>query len=293
MLHRIFIGRDGVLRSGWVIALFLLVYGAIVTAASSFLWVLGIPPRRQLDAPELGLYSASSLFAALVATAVACRAARQPFGAAGFRHPFPGRQAALGAAVGAFAISVLAAVPAATGHSVLSASTASAAELVKGGLRQLAFVGPQSISEEIILRGVVLQQLVKGTNRWVAVMLTGVVFGLAHAGNPHVTWTALVNVALAGIWFGVLVVRTGSLWIALGLHVSWNWFEGFVWGQPVSGAVPGTALVHRVTAQDAAWTGDDFGPEGSLVATALLVGASAASGWRARSRPAAQGPGGS
>ena len=84
------------------------------------------------------------------------------------------------------------------------------------------------------------------------------------------------NVALVGWWFGALVVRTGSLWTAIAMHVSWNFCEGFVFGAPVSGLHPGVSLLRASVEPRGFWSGGQFGPEASgltavLLATGLLV----------------------
>ena len=94
----------------------------------------------------------------------------------------------------------------------------------------------------------------------------------AKAFNPAATWLAALQVALVGAWFGALTVRTGSLWVAMGLHVAWNFFEGFVFGQPVSGNAPGTSLlIGGNAAAPTFWSGGAFGPEAAGWTAVVLV----------------------
>jgi len=56
------------------------------------------------------------------------------------------------------------------------------------------------------------------------------------------------------------------------LHIGWNFFEGTVFGFPVSGVNP-YALLHLRVSGPELWTGGQFGPEaGLLVLPALLIG---------------------
>ena len=131
-------------------------------------------------------------------------------------------------------------------------------------------LGPTSVGEELLLRGVVMRQLAIVTRPWIAVALTGCAFGLMHLVNPGASWIAALNVALVGLWFGVLAIRT-SLWTSIGAHLAWNWFEGFVLGQPVSGIAPGTSLFAGSVQPRGFFSGGDFGPEASGLTTVLLA----------------------
>jgi hypothetical protein len=58
---------------------------------------------------------------------------------------------------------------------------------------------------------------------------------------------------------------TGSIWLAAGIHMGWNFTEGFVFGAFDSGFRDPHTLF-RTTLAGADWlTGGRFGPEGSIV----------------------------
>jgi hypothetical protein len=147
----------------------------------------------------------------------------------------------------------------------------------------LIVLGPTAVGEELMLRGVVLRQLARGTRPWIAVALTGSCFGAMHLLNPSATAVAALNVALVGVWFGVLALRS-SLWSSIGAHVAWNWFEGFFYGQPVSGIEPGRALLSGWLDGAPFFSGGQFGPEAAGVTSVLLALAIVVSvGWNRRS----------
>ena len=56
----------------------------------------------------------------------------------------------------------------------------------------------------------------------VAVAITALLFGLAHGTNPGASPIAVANVILAGVLLGMMVVRSGSLWMAMVFHAVWN-----------------------------------------------------------------------
>jgi hypothetical protein len=78
---------------------------------------------------------------------------------------------------------------------------------------------------------------------------------------------------LIGLLFGLPYILTGRLGVSIGLHITWNFFQGNVFGLPVSGG--GSPLTMLVTIEQGPdlWTGGTFGPEGGLVGImAMLLG---------------------
>jgi len=129
-------------------------------------------------------------------------------------------------------------------------------------------------NEELISRGYHLQTIASGTNLAWGIFLSSAVFGILHLGNPNATWASAVGILFAGLFLAYAYLRTGQLWLSIGLHIGWNYFEGTVFGFPVSGldiypltliTVDGPVL----------WTGGAFGPEaGLIIMPALLIGTS-------------------
>jgi membrane protease YdiL (CAAX protease family) len=191
---------------------------------------------------------------------------------------------ALGFFWGGLLVALTVAIPWLSGHERLGGPEVGASALLVGALRDLGALVPQSAAEEIFLRGYALTHLRRGVGSVLAVLLTGSLFGILHLGNPNVSRMAIINIALVGIFLGAVVVRTGSLWTTIGLHIAWNWFEGFFFGHPVSGIQAGTSLFHRIAPSGDAWTGGGFGPEAS-VPTAVVVAAMLAGTllWRTKS----------
>jgi len=151
---------------------------------------------------------------------------------------------------------------------------AAPAEVVIRGLivYLLAFV-LTGYGEELISRGYQLQNLATGLNLPLAVFISSAIFAALHLANPGASWASVLGILGAGYFLAYAWVRTGQLWLSMGLHIGWNVFEGVVFGFPVSGLNVFRLIQHQL-AGPALITGGDFGPEGGLVVVpALAVGA--------------------
>lgn len=128
-------------------------------------------------------------------------------------------------------------------------------------------------NEELLSRGYHLQTIASGTNLFWGVVISSAVFGLLHLGNPNATWVSAAGIFFAGVYLAYAYIRTKQLWLPIGLHIGWNFFEGVVFGFPVSG-LDIYALTRIQVHGPEIWTGGPFGPEaGLIVLPSLLLGA--------------------
>ena len=127
--------------------------------------------------------------------------------------------------------------------------------------------------EELLSRGYHLQTLSSGINLFWGVLISSAIFGALHLGNPNATWISAVGIFFAGLFLALGYLCTGQLWLSIGLHIGWNFFEGVVFGFPVSGTASYPLLRMHVSGP-ALWTGGTFGPEaGLIILPAILIGA--------------------
>ncbi|HEX7726487.1 MAG TPA: CPBP family intramembrane glutamic endopeptidase, partial [Rhizomicrobium sp.] len=92
------------------------------------------------------------------------------------------------------------------------------------------------VAEEIIFRGAIYRLLEDGFGTLIAIVLSGALFGLLHALNPGATLASTAAIAVeAGILLAAAYLVTRSLWLAIGLHIGWNFTEGGIFGAAVSG----------------------------------------------------------
>ena len=128
-------------------------------------------------------------------------------------------------------------------------------------------------NEELMSRGYHLQTIASGTNLFWGLVLSSAIFGGLHLANPHATWIGALGIFCAGLFLGYAYIRTGRLWLSIGLHLGWNFFEGVMFGFPVSG-LDIYHLTHINVAGPELWTGGAFGPEaGLLILPSLALGA--------------------
>jgi len=128
-------------------------------------------------------------------------------------------------------------------------------------------------NEELLSRGYHLQTIASGINLFWGVIISSALFGLLHLGNPNATWVSAAGIFFAGVYLAYGYIRTRQLWLSIGLHIGWNFFEGVVFGFPVSGL--DTYALTRINVRGPElWTGGAFGPEaGLIVLPSLILGA--------------------
>lgn len=129
-------------------------------------------------------------------------------------------------------------------------------------------------NEELLFRGYRLQNFSDGLNTTWGVLLSSVWFGIAHLANPNTDakFSVAIGIFLAGVFLAYGYLSTNQLWLPIGLHLGWNFFEGVVFGFPVSG-LDIYRLIRITVDGPVLWTGGAFGPEAGLVVLpGLLLG---------------------
>lgn len=124
--------------------------------------------------------------------------------------------------------------------------------------------------EEAVFRGYQLLNLSEGLhypalgNRGAVIIATlssSTLFGLMHAFNPNASAVGTFNIILAGIVLAIPYVLTGRLGLSVGLHFSWNFVQGSVFGFPVSGTQLDASVINIMQKGPDWLTGGAFGPE--------------------------------
>jgi uncharacterized protein len=127
-----------------------------------------------------------------------------------------------------------------------------------------------AFGEELLFHGYAFQLLIRRMGGFATILPAAVIFGLAHIDNPHRNLLGIFNTMLWGILLGYAYLRTSALWLSIGLHFGWN-VALPLFGANLSGFTMGvTGYALHWSAGDL-WSGGGYGPEGSLLTTAVVV----------------------
>lgn len=127
-----------------------------------------------------------------------------------------------------------------------------------------------ALNEEVLIRGYVLNNLMTKLNKFLALVISAMIFALFHAFNQNASAIPLINIFLAGILLGAAYVYTKNLWFPISIHLFWNFFQGPILGYEVSGNE--TESIFKVKTIGSAFiNGGKFGFEGSFVCSILIV----------------------
>ena len=130
----------------------------------------------------------------------------------------------------------------------------------------------QGATEEIVTRGWLMNVLGARYNIMVGLILSSVFFALIHSENPGINYVAMLNIVLVGILLGLIVINTGSLWVACGIHSAWNFAQGNIFGFQVSGNDVGIgSIVDLNLVGNEFITGGQFGPEAGMVCSFVIL----------------------
>ena len=139
-------------------------------------------------------------------------------------------------------------------------------------LPNLAMAVKSGVFEELLFRGILHGSVEAVFGSWVAILVSSAVFGLLHLLNPGATLGGAIYISIeAGILLSAAYLVTRRLWICIGFHMAWNYFQSAVFSGVVSGAVSDPGLL-KARIEGPEWlTGGSFGMEHSVVALVLCT----------------------
>lgn len=191
---------------------------------------------------------------------------------------------AFGLALGVIAIGAVFAVEVAIGWVSVKGfgGVEGGAAFVEELLISMIAFGAVGVYEELLARGYVMKNIAESLNwrAWGASggiyagwILSSLIFALPHAFNPGASVMGIVNIfASAMLLLGLAYALTGRLGLSIGLHISWNFAQGFLFGLPTSGASVGHyPIVMTQQIGPDLWTGGAFGIEGGLLGTVAVL----------------------
>lgn len=130
----------------------------------------------------------------------------------------------------------------------------------------------QGGTEEVATRGWLLTRIAARTNLPLAIAISSSLFGILHLGNSGVTFISLLNIVLDGVLAGLLLIYTDSIWLVVAQHGTWNYVQGNLLGFQVSGTGADASIFSFTMGSGPDWlTGGEFGAEGSIITTLVLL----------------------
>jgi len=274
----ILLGKNGRVRSGWRIALFLFVFllfaKIFATVEVMLVGSLAIEPSSS-KILYFAVNSAGLLFLSLSLGTVAGKLFENvPYEALGasFSNGWL-RHLALGLVIGSATLCIAAIVAFFLGGETFELNISNSGAVISSLMISLVVFAIGAAWEEAFFRGYIFQTLSRSHLTWLAMILTSAFFGLVHLANENATWISALNTALAGLWFGIAYLKTRDLWLAWGLHFAWNWTQGSLFGIEVSGMtfVTPNPLLKEVDNGPAWLTGATYGLEGGVTCSAAIA----------------------
>lgn len=120
-----------------------------------------------------------------------------------------------------------------------------------------------AIIEEVLFRGYVLRNLMISFNKYIALIISSLLFSIMHGFNPNIDLMGFLDLFLAGTLLGISYIYTKNLWFPIALHFSWNLTQTFL-GFNVSGLDVYSIIEIEIT-ENNLLNGGDFGFEGSVL----------------------------
>jgi uncharacterized protein len=147
----------------------------------------------------------------------------------------------------------------------------------EGILSALAWLGANiivGVAEESMYRGYFLQALWRSVGFWPASIVIALLFTADHYFyKPGENIWDVITLMSLSLFTCYSVLRTGTLWFAVGFHAAFDYMQLFVIGTPNGNQLPAGRLLD-VTFQGPAWlTGGVLGTEASwLMYPAIVIG---------------------
>lgn len=264
------------IRSGWRLAYFVLLFFGVYFAVGLLMIIIDLFLEMSDQSSILVSTALSAAGCTLITWLARQRIDRRSFTSLGLELTSASwRELGFGLLLGAVLMGLIFTSQLVSNSLVVegSAFDLGLAEVVTRILSTLALMLLVGYYEELVFRGYILQNLVEGAGLVWALVISSILFGGLHLINPNATGFTLASITGAGLLMAYGWIATGRLWLPIGLHIAWNFFQGAIFGFPVSGIEIQGLLVLRDMGPE--WlTGGKFGPEGGLIVLpAMALGA--------------------
>jgi uncharacterized protein len=132
--------------------------------------------------------------------------------------------------------------------------------------------------QELIFRAALYRITEEWLGTWWALVISSLLFGLIHLSSKGATLVSALAVSLeAGLILGAAYTLTHRIWMALGIHMAWDFANDGIYGVGIAGQSGAklTGLIHANLSGPLLFTGGMLGVEASVLTlvVTLLTGA--------------------
>jgi membrane protease YdiL (CAAX protease family) len=130
------------------------------------------------------------------------------------------------------------------------------------------------ITEELMMRGYIFQNINEKYSLWVTVLISGILFGTLHYNRPGFDVGFVVDAVIITLLLIVTRLISGTIWPAIGWHAAWDWWQSNVLGLSEVGKSDfGHAFLHLTQRGPSIFVGKAPSIEGGLliISTVLSV----------------------
>jgi uncharacterized protein len=254
----------------WRIVVFLGIWAVLLTPLTIPVMQKFAPPPGGETALWLQPYiEIVSLASVLLAAWVMVRFIdRRPFLSLGFAPRHALRDSAIGLLIGLGMMTACIAILYFCGWAIPESAAGFSSSLL--AVAALAMIA-NTVMQEVIVRGYAQQTIQKEFSVLDGVIFSAFFFLVLHLGAIQGAILPMISIFAAGVLLGSAYAVTGNLWLPIALHFGWNFLQGPVLGEVVSGRghQTGWRLFHLVGPP--LMTGGKFGIEGGLIAIVITI----------------------
>lgn len=127
-----------------------------------------------------------------------------------------------------------------------------------------------TLADELLFRGYAFQRLIEVTGPTLATLLMTMLFTVGRH-DPASTPGSILATVLLGFLLAQAYLRTRALWVGWGFGFAWTASMALLFGLPVSGSTEFSPVFSTYTTGSPLLTGGGYGPEGSALASVVLL----------------------
>lgn len=120
-----------------------------------------------------------------------------------------------------------------------------------------------AVVEEILFRAIVFRISEEALGTWLALLISALLFGLLHIGEPRAIPVALA----ASVLLSCAYMLTRRLWLPIGIHFAWDFTQDGVFGV----AAGAKGLLQAKLAGPSFLSGGEIGIEASILALVVVL----------------------